>query len=169
MVESGIPYWEYSYLGQYNEAETAIMPTGLDHSSWLDAAIASPRTVPLFLACGVEPSFKTCRIDLGGQTNFRPNVNEEYVSQAEHDGKATLTWDALPVGVLNLENLIATGATAALELRIGTAAGRAIHVHAPTAGPTGYTLGDDQGVVQHNVDLSLYPVTGGDDVVFSVL
>ena len=169
VVEAGIPYWDYTLLGLWNEIETAIMPASVDFSAWQYAAICSPTTVPWFQVLGVEPAFKTCRIDLQAQTSFHGLVNYEYIGETEHDAKATITWNALPNSVLNLEHLISTGATGALDLQLGTTAGSALHVSAPAVSPTNYTIAYDQGVTQHNVDLTLYPISGGDDVVFTAL
>ncbi len=169
VVEAGIPYWDFTMTGLFNGAQSAVMPTNVDKSAWLNADIASPRTVPYFGVLSVQPVFKTARFDLQAKTNFTPRVNQEFVNQQDHDGKATITWDALPVSVLDLETAIATGATTAIDLRIGTAAGTSIHVNAPLASPTGYTLGYDQGIATHAVDLPLYPRLGGDDITFKVM
>jgi hypothetical protein len=168
-VEAGIPYWDFTYIGLYNPAQTAVMPISVDRSAWLSAAIASPRTVPYFGALGVQPVFKTATFDLQAKTSFAARVNQEFVNQEDHDAQAKITWDALPVSVLDLEDAITQGTTTTLDLRLGTAAGFAIHVHAGTASATGYTLAYDAGIATHAVDLSLYPVLGGDDISFKVM
>ncbi|MGQ9370528.1 phage tail tube protein [Azospirillum sp. A39] len=163
------PYFRCAYTGLYAPVTAAALPT-VDYSAFQRPVMPSKAATPTVTLHGFACKLKSLMIDLGQQVEPTFLVNDESVDITDRAATAKAVIQNPGVGAkdffaaMNAQPPI----LGALALVHGTTAGAIVEVGAPKAQIVRIAHSVDKGIAYLDLDLSLKPDAGDDEVTFTV-
>lgn len=132
MTAQGIVYLEFTFTGVYTAPATQVPATPTFGTQLtLMPRVASRANTPVFTIGGTAHVLRAFSFDFGSQVEPRLLVNEEEIIIVDSAEKAEFTIEAVALATLNPFALAGSGATVALVLTHGTAAGNIVTLNLP--------------------------------------
>jgi hypothetical protein len=162
------PYWQFSVLGLYRPVTTGAMPGPVDYSAYKAPVLPSATNTPTASLHGFAAEVKSLSLDLGQKVEYDQLVNTESVDITDRASTAKLVIRRPPVAVHDFFAAVAAKTLGPLAVIHGITAGNIIGVNAPAAQIVKLSQSVDKGKVYLELDLSLKPVAGNDEVLFTL-
>jgi len=154
--------WRYRFLGIYVGPVADALPAG-DFTGFKNPEALRPSTVQTAILHGYAGVFRSVTVDQANQVNYRPFLNQEsiVIGYRLPTAQVSMLWP----GLAAFDPFTAARAktTGALELMIGSAAGKVIRIEAPKVELSKPTYVEDQGDTILQVEAKLLPDAGNDD------
>lgn len=168
-LEAGkTPYWRFTAMGLYKPVTTASLPAGVDYSAYKRPVMPSKTDTPTVTLHGYAALLKSLTIDLGQQAEYDQLVNDESVDIGGRSSKAKIVIRRPPVATKDFFAAARARTLGALAIEHGTVAGNIVAAAAPKAQIVRVGQTTDKGKVYLDMDLSLKPDAGNDEIVFTI-
>ena len=162
------PFWRFSAIGLYKPVSTAALPSAVDYSAYRRPVMPSKDNTPTVSLHGYSALLKSLTVDVGQQVEYDQLVNHESVDIGGRSSKAKIVIRRPPVVTKDFFAASLAKTLGALSLVHGTTAGNIIGVSAPAAQIVRVGQTQDKGKLYLDMDLSLKPKDGNDEVVFTI-
>ena len=164
----GIPVCSIDFTGLYNATVDQSIPGGVDYTAFQVPQAVNDANTTAFTLHGASPIMDTCVINVNNTVVYQNMVGEERVSITDRTMSANVSFKMTSVASKAWHNIVQSGATAALAVTHGTAAGSIFDFDAPATQLKDPSYSDKDGVVMLNLGMDMLPVSGNDELVITI-
>lgn len=157
-----LPRYAFNFTGIYNAPTDQALPT-VDYSEFQVPLPASSTNTPTVLLHGVSGVVEGLEIDLGQRVEPRFLLNSESVRITDREATGRLTMEAVDLATFDPFAKAAAAATGTMQIVHGTAAGNIVQLDAPRVQLGAPDYGENQGVANWTLPLTLQPTDAGND------
>lgn len=170
MSPKAIPVARFSFLGIYTPATDTVMPTGASFAAFLKPLTVGRVNTPTFTLFGTTPCVESFSFDLANQMTWRELINCGGAHRSDRKPTASLKIELPSVATKAWGEAVRLADEGALAVVHGVTAGNIVKVDAPklcvSAEPS---IDDSNGVAMLNLQMSMNPDAGNDELVLTFI
>lgn len=160
------PVFKFSLEGLYVPVVDAAPPVSPDFTKF-KAPLAVATGTTTFTLHGFAAVLESLNVDLKNTVSHRVVVGDEQIRISDRKPSAKVVMDSPSLTGINYFNRAADSQTGALAFQHGTVAGYIVKVDAPVTAAVKPNYGDADGVATLEMDVSIIPNLGDDEIVFT--
>lgn len=168
-TSKAIPFMKCKFVGEYSIPTDTTFPTGMVFTGFQKPLTVGKVNTPTFSIHGLAAVCQALSFDVANNLSYRDLIGASgaYNSDRKPTGSAKIE---LPtVAAANFAELARTNAEGALQLIHGTAAGNIIQIDMPkTQFTSAPSISDDNGIAMLDLQFSINPNAGNDELVIVV-
>ena len=165
-----IPIMKFKFIGEYSTPTDVTFPTGMDFDGFVQPVTVGKRNTPTFNIHGVDAVMQNFGFDMANSLVYRDLVNASGPYSADRKPSGSCKIELPSVAVSNWAEITRLGTQDALQLVHGTVAGNIIQIDMPkvqiTSAPT---ISNDNEIAMLDLQFSVNPNTGNDEVLLTVM
>lgn len=159
-----MPHIAFSFIGLYGGITAAALPVGLDWSAYKNPVAAEPVNDPVFSLQSYAAKYKSAEIDLGQKVEFRALANDHSVIISSRAATAKVNIQEVTPDVKDYWAALTGHVKDVFTLQHGATAGNIVTISAPKLQIVGVSPTVEQGISHLNIDASLKPDAGNDEL-----
>lgn len=163
----GIPKMKYSFTGYFTTPTDAAVAGGADYSGFMSPLGVNKINTPTFTLHGTAFKAQTLTLDMANQVVYRNLIGSEGILITDRKPTGACSIETESVATYDWYTNIRTGTLGALQVVHGTAAGYIVQIDAPKVQAINPAFGDSDGISMYNLNLSLQPNAGNDELVLT--
>jgi len=164
LLEKGIPYFEFSYIGLWVDPSEVVAPTP-DWSAWQKPTPTGPGRTSGFTLNGFAAEPYSLTLDVGQQVKYIESLTTEKVDINERKASGSVSIESPDISVHNYFADALNSVTGAVAIQHGQTAGLICKIDCPKVQVSNPKYGDNEGTASLDMDLTLIPTAAGNDEI----
>jgi len=164
IIEKGIPYFEYNFIGLHVDPSQVVTPTP-DWSKFIKPFATGPGTTSGFTLNGYAANPYALTLDVGQSVKYIQTLQSETVDINDREASGSVRIEAPEIGTKDYFADIKNRVTGALSIQHGQTAGSICKIDCPKVQAKNPKYGDYEGNTSLDMDLVLIPTSAGNDEV----
>jgi hypothetical protein len=162
-----IPKLRFNFTGFFTTPTDTAVATGADYSGFKDPLGVNKLNTPTFTLHGVAFKAETLSLDLANNVVYRNLIGSESIVITDRKPAGSVSIETESVATKDWYTAIRQGTLAAIQVIHGTTAGYIVQIDAPKVQAITPSFGDSDGISMMNLNLSLQPSAGNDELVLT--
>jgi hypothetical protein len=162
-----IPKFRFSFTGLYVEPTDTDLPNDADYSDFKDPLGVNKVNTPTFKLHGTAFKAESLSLDLANNVVYRNLIGSESVVITDRKPAGSVSIETESKATKDWYSIIRQGTLGAIEVVHGTAAGYIVEIDAPKVQAISPSFNDSDGISMMNLNLSLQPDEGNDELVLT--
>jgi hypothetical protein len=162
-----IPKLSFSFTGLYVAPSDTTLPNDADYSGFLPPLGVNKVNTPTFKLHSTAFKAESLSIDLANNVVYRNLIGSEAVVISDRKPSGSVSIETESKATKDWYTIIREGTLGAIEVVHGTVAGKIVEIDAPKVQVIDPNFGDSNGISMMNMNLSLQPDEGNDELVLT--
>ena len=163
----GIPAMQFTFTGLRNPPTDTALPVP-DLSGFQTPIPITDAATPTFNLHGYAATMAGFNIDMANEVTYRNVVGDEAVYITDRAPKGDVSIEETALATKNFHSICAAHEVGALQFVHGTVAGKIVQIDAPKVQLISPSYADSNGILMLNMQLSIIPDIGDDELIITV-
>lgn len=164
MLEKGIPYLEFNYIGLWVDPAKVATPTA-DFSTWQKPTPTGAGRTSAFMLNGFAAEPTKLNLDVGQEVKYIESLTTAKIDITQRSASGSTTILAPELDQHNYFDDAKNSVTGTLSIQHGNTAGKIVTVACPKVQAKAPKYGEFEGQATLDMDLKLIPTSAGNDEI----
>lgn len=164
ITAKAIPFMRFTIMGAYSPITDTPMPSGVDYSMFKAPLGANKANTPAWSLHGYSGCLQSFNMDLANQLAWRSLIGCEGANISDRQPTGNAILELPTIAGLNWPSKVVSGELAPFSIAHGNAAGGIVEIDLPKVQLLTPTYSDQDGIAMLNLQLSIQPDAGNDEI-----